>query len=68
MTIREIRELSGLSQSNFAAYYGIPLRTLQHWESKAENPSDKRKCPDYVNRLLEKAVRIDFPAQEKAHD
>lgn len=59
MTIKEIRELTGLTQSEFGKYYNIPLATIKKWESSKNNPN-YRECPVYVNQLLEKAVRIDF--------
>ncbi len=39
MTIRELRETTGLSQSNFAKKFGINLRTLQHWDEGTRTPS-----------------------------
>ena len=32
MTVKEIRNLSGLNQTEFSKKYDIPLRTLSHWE------------------------------------
>lgn len=43
--IAAIRERQGLSQSEFAARYGIPLRTLQGWEIS-------RRQPDEAARVL----------------
>lgn len=48
MTIKEIREKAGLSQSKFAEKYHIPIGTLQHWEQGV------RKPPEYVVYMLEK--------------
>lgn len=42
MTIKEIRERSGLSQGAFCKRYWIPKGTLCHWES------GERKPPSYV--------------------
>lgn len=53
MTIKEIREHSGLSQGEFCKRYGIPKGTLCHWES------GERKPPLYVLSLLEKVVKQD---------
>ena len=53
MTIKEIRILTGLSQSKFAERYGIPVRTLQGWEAG-------KKVPGYVLTLLENSVRSDL--------
>lgn len=53
MNIKEIRLISGLSQQAFSDKYKIPKRTIENWES------EKRKCPDYVRQLLERAVLED---------
>lgn len=54
MTIQELRQITGLSQSKFAKQYGIPVRTSQEWEQ------GKRKPPGYVLELLEFKVREDL--------
>ena len=59
MTIKEIRELTDLSQAKFAAKYQIPQRNIERWET------GKRKCPDYVCSLLERVVKEDFCTNEK---
>ena len=51
MTIKELRALTGLSQSKFSEYFGIPFRTVQDWEQ------GRRKPPDYIPRLLERIWR-----------
>ena len=53
MTIKEIRQKTGLSQSRFAAKYGIPVKTIQNWEI------DKRSAPEYVVDMLNKIVEMD---------
>ncbi|MCI5713683.1 MAG: helix-turn-helix domain-containing protein [Lachnospiraceae bacterium] len=58
MDIKEIRSISGLSQSKFAEIYKIPKRSIENWESGA------RKCPSYVEFLLERAVKEDFPEKQ----
>lgn len=57
MTIKEIRALTGLSQTKFGNQYGIPMRTIQDWEAGA------RKPPEYVVKLLERVVKEDFEAE-----
>lgn len=52
--IRELRELTGLSQAKFGNMYDIPLRTLQHWEA------GDRECPQYIIKLLSRAVHEDL--------
>lgn len=53
MKIKEIRLISNLSQVKFCDKYGIPLRTLQSWEI------GERKPPEYLLKLLERAIRED---------
>lgn len=52
-TVKEIREKSGLSRVEFSERYGIPVRSMENWESGA------RKCPPYLIRLLDEAVTKD---------
>ncbi len=35
---KSIRERLGMSQAVFSRTYGIPLKTLQHWEQRRHNP------------------------------
>lgn len=60
MNIKEIRLLAELSQKEFGAKYNIPLKTLQNWEA-TQGSSSARSCPRYVESLLEKAIRTDYP-------
>lgn len=53
MTIKEMRELLGVSQDKFSLMYEIPKRTIENWEQ------GKRQCPQYVLSLLERAVKED---------
>ena len=53
MTIKEIRNKTGLSQSQFASKYNIPVRTLQGWEIG-------KHVPEYVVQLLNRCVDEDF--------
>jgi len=48
MGIKELRASSGLSQSQYAARWEIPVRTLQQWEQGRSAP------PDYVLRMMER--------------
>lgn len=54
MTIKEMRELLGLTQSQFAEKYEIPKRSIENWEG------GQRKCPEYVLKLLERVVKLDY--------
>lgn len=54
MNIREMRMLLGDTQSDFAARYNIPFRTIQNWESGVRTP------PEYMMSLLEDRIRADL--------
>ena len=57
MDIKELRKLTGLSQSKFAKQYHINLWTLQNWERGKGKPSD------VVLYLLERIIReVDYKA------
>lgn len=59
MTIKEIRQITKLSQEEFAKKYDIPVSTLQGWESSPAS-SRHRDCPPYVLKLLERVVIEDY--------
>lgn len=46
MTIKELRQQIGLSQTAFAKYFDIPLRTVQDWEQGRRTP------PEYLIQLM----------------
>ncbi len=48
--IKELRELTGLSQSQFSKEFNIPIRTLQKWESGERIP------PEYMEGLLKDSI------------
>ena len=50
MTIQELRKETGLSQSQFAKKFDIPVGTLQHWEQGI------RKPPEYVLALITSVI------------
>ena len=54
MNIREMRGRLGDTQSEFAARYNIPFRTVQNWETGL------RKPPEYIIDLLESRIREDL--------
>ena len=49
--IKETRKKYKLTQKQLSEMIGIPMRTLQNWET------DKRKCPEYTEKLIEFYVR-----------
>ncbi len=57
MEVKEIRNLTGLSQRAFAEKYKIPLQTLKQWESHKESKS-YRKPPEYIKFLLGEVVQM----------
>lgn len=53
-SVAQLRAMTGLTQGKFAAWYGIPPRTVQNWENGASN------APEYVRLMLVRLVRQDF--------
>lgn len=54
MTIKELRSITGLSQSKFAERYKITKSRLCSWEQ------GQRETPECMSYLLERCVREDF--------
>lgn len=53
MTIKEARQVAGLSQAKMSSLFEIPKRTIENWESGT------RKPPAYVEKLIvEKLMQI----------
>jgi len=46
MTIKEIRDTTGLTQTEFGELLGIPVRTIQNWEKGYRIP------PAYIIELV----------------
>lgn len=55
LTIREIRERTGLTQVGFARKYGIPKRTFEGWEMGERVPAP------YLRDLLARVAKEDYP-------
>ena len=53
MKIKKLRKLTKMSQSKFAAYLGIPVVNIQHWEQGVSSP------PDYVINLILRVMKSD---------
>lgn len=51
MTIKEICEKYGLSQTALSKRFGIPLRTIQDWHAGRRTP------PDYVVRMMDEILQ-----------
>lgn len=52
LSMRELVDRAGLSQTAFAKQAGIPLRTVQDW------CGEKRACPAYVRFLLAEHYKL----------
>lgn len=46
-TIRSLRTASGMTQNAFSTYLGIPLRTIEDWDT------GKRTPPPYIVSLIQ---------------
>ena len=51
MTFREIRKAAGMTQKQIAAYFGIPIRTVEDWDA------GKASCATYLLDLIEYKLR-----------
>ena len=59
MKIKILRLYTGLSQSKFANYLGIPVANIQRWEQGVVNP------PEYVLGLIKRIMRNDgYPVDD----
>lgn len=47
MTIKELRQLSGMTQKAFAEYFKVSKRNIENWEG------NKSTCPKYLLDLME---------------
>ena len=47
MPINELRAAAGMTQKQFAEYFGIPQRTIENW------CGGQRKCPAYLLELMQ---------------
>ena len=46
MDIKDLREAAGMNRAQFAAYFCIPYRTVENWETGA------RQIPSYLLELM----------------
>lgn len=51
--IKELRDRTGLTQTQFGAWLGIPMRTIQNWEGFVST------CPTYVVDLIRSKIDSD---------
>ena len=52
LTIKDLRDQSGMTRPQFAEFLQIPYRTVQAWEL------GDRKCPDYLLDLIASKLSI----------
>ena len=57
--IKELRNMTGMTQKAFAEMYGIPLSTLRKWEQGEASP------PPYVLRLIARTLPSTKDALQK---
>lgn len=57
MNIKEMRTMTGLSQSKFAAMFNIPTGTFQAWEQGRQEP------PAYVTGMMERILLLEKPVE-----
>lgn len=53
MTVKELRTAAKMSQREFSEYLGVPVRTLQKWETGERTP------PDYVVSMIERRLYME---------
>ena len=58
MTIKELREKTGLSQSQFAKKYKLSVRQVQSWEQ------GQRNTPEATLYMLERLINEDYKEQK----
>ena len=58
-TIKELREGTGMPRKEFAEHTGIPVRTLEDWESARRTP------PEYIPRLVEYQFKYEELLRER---
>lgn len=59
MNIKNIRTTTNMSQSEFAEYFGIPVRTIQKWERDGSVP------PEYIPKMIERILELEIKLSEK---
>lgn len=58
MTIKELREKTGLSQNQFAKKYKLSIRQVQSWEQ------GQRNTPRTILYMLERLINEDYKEQK----
>lgn len=58
MTIKELREQTGLSQHKFGARFHIPAMNISYWERGS------RKPPKYVEYMIGRIMKLEKENEE----
>lgn len=53
-SVKELRKSTKMSQGAFAAFMGVPVRTLQDWEQERRTP------PEYVVAMMERILNNEY--------
>jgi len=53
MNIKGIRTTTIMSQSEFANYFNIPVKTIQKWERNGSNP------PPYISEMMMQILKLE---------
>jgi DNA-binding transcriptional regulator YiaG len=59
MSVKKIRATTDMSQSEFANYFGIPVRTIQKWERNGSVP------PEYIPKMMQRILELEKTLLEK---
>ena len=54
--LKHMRELYGMKRSEFCEHFGIPLRSLQHWEIGDRKPARKVYDLEQENKYLQECI------------
>lgn len=57
--LKNFRKITRLSQSKFASYFGIPVRTIQGWERRGTN-----NPPPYIIEMMIRIWKLEHPEDE----
>lgn len=61
MTFKELKQKSGMTQKQFADYFGIPKRTIEDWDRGTS------KCAEYLLKLMEYKLQKEKIIKDTIH-
>lgn len=56
--LKELRKATGLNQTQFGALFGIPMRTVQNWETGLRAPAE------YIVNMIERLLQAEGRLQD----